>query len=191
MASTSTTPGNTSSTGPSDNTDTHTPSSSMGGGERMSAKNFSTESIDPETGSKTITGTNTTYGSDGEQTSKTMYSDVYDEKGNLETSVTHFRDSEGNKTRIEIDGNGNTTTTKTDKDGNVTSKVTTDADGNPVEDTSGDTEFWDVDIIYGDHDEMFVDRGGEGHLAAKDMVPMIDEMASKHEEYVDHFDFIM
>lgn len=190
MASTSTTPGNTSSNGTAaghTNTvggDTHeTQSTSTYNSDgQLTSKSYKTIDVDGDTGIKTETGSNTTYGKSGEQSSKTIYSDVYHEKEGLVSSVTLHRDSQGGTTRIEIASDGTTKTTKTDKEGNVTEETTTDANGNPIEENEP-SKFWDIELIYGKPD-------AEGKIGYEEF-NMHTEMAFEPENYVDHFDFIM
>ncbi|MBY4894662.1 hypothetical protein KUL25_18030 [Rhodobacteraceae bacterium N5(2021)] len=101
------------------------------------------------------------------------------------TSITNNAD--GTRTETTTSADGSRVQKTFDKDGKLVSTTEYPASDDEAKDTpeEGNGEFWDVDIIYGDHPDM---------VQSSDMVAdlkMAMEMDPALEMYVDHFDFIM
>ncbi|GAB5449480.1 hypothetical protein [Gymnodinialimonas sp.] len=127
--------------------------------------------------------THTEYNPDGSVKTKRMETSVTDAEGNTVEASTMTKHEDGSTTTQTVDADGNVTTVKKDKDGNVISEETLDPDGKTIEQEK--TEFWDADLIYGDHSDPF-----QGKDMTEDM-KMLIELDPSAEMYVDHFDFIM
>lgn len=160
------------------------------------------ETTDDETGQVDSSGWSTTvtsaegsvttevfhsHGADGEVFGTTEETETKDENGETveQTRTLWNEDESGEETVTHADGSK--TITKFDKDGNVVSTQHFNAEGNEVDPPKdeGNGDFWDADLIYGDHSEPFQAPDLASHM---DMLMKVEESLEVH---IDHFEFIL
>ena len=148
-------------------------------------------------GSTTTTDVFFSHGADGEINGTIQDTETKDESGEVTEQTRTVWNEDGSGSETKKNSDGTTTITTFDENGNVLEVHHYDAEGNEIDPPKqGNGDFWDADIIYGDHDEDFghdIDFGSNGkNVAAQfDAKAMMEHMGDHAAEaYVDSFDFI-
>lgn len=151
-----------------------------------SSSGYERTSWNMESGNTIEVSMHTQHDDEGKAESHSVIVTVRDKDDEVIGSTNITNNSDGTKTETVTNADGSRVVKTFDKDGKLVSTENFPAtEGDETETPEEDnTEFWDADLIYGDHSDPF-----QSPDMASDMKMLLD-MDPSLEMYVDHFDFV-